>query len=201
MRKLVLTAIICASLSLPLCTFVVRATTQVGSVDDLHLGMDIADALTELQGKYSIVSTDLEKGSRSYALTGGPDRRFEYEIDTLNGKVASIWTNDAQSYSGDASIVGTELFDRLYAAGQPSRGGTLGEALGMRYLTLSVELQRPVTDSSSRTLIFDLPGEEDFRLSFWNPPDGTPSLSVQRVRALDEKAFHKLLASPASSVK
>lgn len=188
-------AIICAFLSLPLCTFVVvRATTHVGSIYEVQLGMDMADVLTGLRGKYSIVSTDVENDLRHYSVTGGPDPRFDYEIFALNGKVAAVGTNDAKSYSGDASVVGTELFDALYAAGQPRRD-KIGEAMGARYLSLSVELQKPVSDSSSRTLIFDLPGQ-DFRLSFLNTPNEPPSLLVQRVRALDDKAFHKLSANP-----
>jgi hypothetical protein len=190
MRKLILLAIICASLSLPLCTFVVRATTHIGSIYDVQLGMDMADVLAELQGKYSIESTDLDKNLRHYSVTGGPDRRFNYEIFAFNGKVAAVWTNDAKSYSGDTSVVGTELFDALYTVGQPRRD-KLGEALGVRNLNLSVQLQKPAYDSSSRTLIFDLPGE-DFRLSFLNASNGTPSLLVQRVRALDEEAYRKL---------
>ncbi len=193
MRKLILLAIICASLSLPLCTLVVRATTHIGSIYDVRLGTDMTDVLAELQGKYSIKSTDLEKNLRHYTVTGGPDRRFDYEIFALNGKVTAVWTNDAKSYSGDTSVVGTELFDALYAAGQPRRD-KIGEALGIRELSLSVQLQKPASDSSSRTLIFDLPGE-DFRLSFLDTANGTPSLLVQRVRALDEKAFHKLFTS------
>jgi len=190
MRKLMLLAIICASLSLPLCTLVVRATTHIGSMYDVKLGMDMADVLAELQGKYSIQSNDVEKDLRHYSITGGPDRRFDYEIFALNGKVISVWTNDAKSYSGDTSAVGTELFDALYTAGQPRRD-KLGDAMGVRNLNLSVQLQKPAFDSSSRTLIFDLPGE-DFRLSFLNAPNGTPSLLVQRVRALDEDAYQKL---------
>ncbi len=193
MRKLILLAIICAALSLPLCTFVVRATTHVDSISDVQLGMDMTDVLAGLQGKYSIESTDVEKDLRHYAVTGGPDRRHAYEIFALNGKVTAVWTNDAKSYSGDTSVVGTELFDALYAAGQPRRDKA-GEALGVRDLNLSVQLQKAASDSSSRTLIFDLPGE-DFRLSFLDAPNGTPSLLVQRVRALDEKAFHKLFTS------
>jgi hypothetical protein len=193
MRKLILLAIICASLSLPLCTFVVRATTHVGSINDVQLGMDMTDVLAGLQGKYSIESTDMENNLRHYAVTGGPDRRYDYEIFALNGKVAAVWTNDVKSYSGDTSIVGTELFDALYAAGQPRRD-KVGEGLGVRDLNLSVQLQKPASDSSSRTLIFNLPGE-DFQLSFFDAPNGTPSLLVQRVRALDEKAFHKLSIS------
>ena len=85
MRKLMLLAIICASLSLPLCTFVVRATTHVGSIYDVQLGMDMTDVLAGLQGKYSIESTDVEKNLSHYAVTGGPDRRYVYEIFALNG--------------------------------------------------------------------------------------------------------------------
>jgi hypothetical protein len=187
-------AIICASLSLPLCTFVVRATAHVGSIYDVQLGMDVTDVLAGLQGKYSIESTDVEKDLRHYTVTGGPDPRFDYEIYALNGKVAAVWTNDAKSYSGDTAVVGTELFDALYAASQPRRD-KIGEAMGVRNLSLSVQLQKPASDSSSRTLIFDLPGE-DFRLSFLNAPNGTPSLLVQRVRAPDGKAFHKPSANP-----
>jgi hypothetical protein len=194
MRKLILIAIICVSLSLPLCTFVVRATTHVGNIYDVQLGMDMTDVLAGLQGKYSIESTNVEKDFRHYTVTGGPDPRFDYEIFALSGKVAAVWTNDAKSYSGDTTVVGTELFDALYAAGQPRRD-KIGEAMGVRNLSLSVQLQKPASDSSSRTLIFDLPGE-DFRLSFLNAPNGKPSLLVQRVRALDEKAFHKLSANP-----
>jgi len=194
MRKLTLLAIICASLSLPLCTFVVvRAGARVNTISDVQLGMNMADVLAGLQGKYLIESMDVEKDLRRYTVTGGPDRRFDYEIDALDGKVASVWTNDVKSYSEDTVIVGTELFDALYSAGHPRRD-KIGEAMGVRDLSLSVQLQKPAFDSSQRTLIFSLPGE-DFQLSFMSAPTGTPSLLVQRVRSLDETAFHKLYES------
>ena len=193
MRKLIPMAIICASLSLPLCTFVVRATTNVDNISDVKLGMDITDVLAGLQGKYSIESTDVDKNLRDYNITGGPDHRFGYEIFAINGKVAAVWTNDVKPYSGDSLVVGTELFDALYAVAQPRRD-KIGEALGAREISVSVQLQKPAFDSSSRTLIFDLPGE-DFRLSSLNTPNGRPSLLVQRDRALDENAFHKLFTS------
>jgi hypothetical protein len=200
MRKLILMAIICASLSLPLCTFVVvRATTHVGSIYDVQLGMDMADVLAGLQGKYSIERTGAQKDLRHYVLTGGPDRRFYYEIFAYNGKVAAVWTDDAKSYSGDTFIVGTELFDALYAAGKPRRDN-IGDVLGVRDLNLSVQLQKPASDSSSRMLIFALPGE-DFKFEFLNASTGPPVLSVQRGRSLDEEGFHKLSESPSSSVK
>jgi hypothetical protein len=197
MRKLILLAVICASLSLPLCTLiVVQATTNVTSIYDVQLGMNIADVLAGLQGKYSIESTEVEKDLRHYTITGWPDRRYDYEIFALNGKVMSVCTNDAKSYSGDTFVVGTELFDALYTAGQPRRD-KIGETMGVRDVNLTAQLQKPSFDSTSRTLIFNLPGE-DFRLSFLNAPNGTPSLLVQRVKSLDEKAFHKIFANPSS---
>lgn len=195
MRKLVLLAIIIASLSLPLCKLMsVRAGTQITSIYDVQLGMNVGEVLAGLTGKYSIVSSTLSEGLVHYSITGGTDHRFDYEIFAFKGKVISVWTNDAKSYSGDADIVGTELFDALYTRGQP-RHDKFGEAMGVRSLNVSVELQKPADDSSSRTLIFELTGE-DFRLSFLNEPNGRPSLLVQRVKALDEKAMHKLDPSP-----
>lgn len=77
MRKFILLAVICASLSLPLCTlFVVRASASVKSIYDVQLGMDMLDVLAGLQDKYSINSFDVEKGMRHYSITGGPDRHF-----------------------------------------------------------------------------------------------------------------------------
>lgn len=197
MRKLILVAVICAALPFPLCTLIaVRATTRISSIYDVQLGMSMADVLSGLQGKYSIESSPVEENLLHYSITGGLDPRYEYEIFALNGKVASIWTDDAKSYSGDTAVVGTELFDALYAAGQPRRD-KIGEAMGVREVILSAQLQKPASDSSSRTLIFNLPGE-DFRLSFSNSLNGTPSLLVQRVKSLDEKAFDKLSAGPSS---
>jgi hypothetical protein len=195
MRKFILLAVICASLSLPLCTlFVVRATTSVKSINDVQLGMDMLDVLAGLQGKYSIDSFDVEKGMRHYSITGGLDRHFDYEIITVNGKVASVWRNDAKAYSGDTFIVGSELFDALYSQGQ-LRNGNAGDRIGVRDVNVSVQLQKPTYDSFSRTLIFNLP-DEDFRLRFYNSQNGTPSVEIQRVRALDEKSLEKLSTSP-----
>jgi hypothetical protein len=198
MRKLIFLAIVCTSLSLLLGSLItVRATTRVSSMYDVQPGMNIADVLAGLQGTYSIESADLDTTMRRYTIMGGPDHRYHYEIMTLNGKVASVWRNDTQPYSGDALVVGTELFDTLYAAAQPRRD-KIGEAMGVRNVNVSVYLQKPASDSSSRTLIFNLPNE-DFRLSFLNAPSGTSSLSIERVKSLDGKAFDKLYASPTST--
>lgn len=189
MRKLALLATICVSLSLPLCTVIaVRATPRINSIYDVQLGMSIADVISALQGKYTLKTSDEENDMREVIVTGGPDPRVYYEIDTLKGKVASIWTNDTKSYSGDAFVAGTELFDALYASGRPRRDGP-GEALGVRNLDVRVELQKPTSDSSLKTLIFNLPGQ-DFRFDFRNG-----SLLVERVRSLDESAFEKLFGS------
>jgi hypothetical protein len=60
MRKLILLAVTCASLSLPLCTlFAVRATASVRSIYDVQLGMDMLDVLAGLQGKYAIDNFDV----------------------------------------------------------------------------------------------------------------------------------------------
>lgn len=177
------------------CGFVVKAKTNVGSIYNVQLGMNMADVLVGLQGKYSVHSSDLDGGLRVYMFTGGLDLRYSYEIYTLNGKVASIWTDDVNSYSGETVAVGDELFDALYAAGQP-RHDKVGEAMGVRDLQVSVELQKPTFDSSSRTLIFSLPTGEDFRLEFINAAGGTPSLEIKRVRSLDEEGMQRLSATP-----
>ena len=81
MRKLVLLAIICASLSLPVCTLiVVKATPRINSIYDVQLGMNIGDVLEGLASKYSIQGADLDTNMRHYTVTGGPDRRYDYEI-------------------------------------------------------------------------------------------------------------------------
>ncbi|MGH9342276.1 MAG: hypothetical protein ACRD19_00715 [Terriglobia bacterium] len=193
MRKFAVLLAVLVSLSVPLCTFVVRAGTNVSSIYDVKLGMNMADVLAGLQAKYSIAGPDVSGDLSHYSITGGPDPRYDYEIMALNGKVASVWTIDAKAYSGDTLTVGNELFDALYAAAQP-RYDKVGEAMGVRDLNVSVQLQKPTFDSSSRDLIFEIPGE-DFRLSFLNAPDGTPELRIQRVRALDEKAIQRLSVS------
>jgi hypothetical protein len=194
MRKMLLLVLLAAAGYVSLRTLSpVRAAARISTVGEVTPGMSMADVLDGLNGDYSVKSEEVAESMRHYVITGGSDRRYDYEIFAINGKVASVWIDDAKAYSGDASVVGTELFDALYAAGQP-RHDAVGDAMGVRSLQVSAQLQKPASDSSTRTVIFELPGQ-DFRLSFLNAADGTPSLLVQRVKSLDEKGYGKLLGA------
>jgi hypothetical protein len=128
MRKFLLVSIIASVIFL--CTAVaVRATTRVSTVNEVQLGRDMADVLAGLKGNYSIQGDDAAKDVRHYFITNGPDHRFYYEIFAVKGKVAAVWTEDAKAYSGDTNVVGTELFDALYAAAPPRRDSA-GDVMG-----------------------------------------------------------------------
>lgn len=153
------------------------------TINEVQPGMTEANVSKGLSKQYSLERSESE-GIIHYLVTEKASTDQYYEVNFLDGVVASVWWHESKDLAGDANLLSRKLFEAIYAEAQPSKQPSKAElALGVRRINLRIYFQKmSLEDQDERDMIFELP-DRDYRIRLLTPVNGSSHVEISRVRS------------------